>query len=366
MPKPTQTDIKASGDTLHGRGSSISPPNRFDKVIAVPDFEHDAIAEEDGRNRPETRFLADTSRSVVSENDSPDIPFRYSLNPYRGCEHGCSYCYARTSHEYLGHNAGIDFETLIYVKQKAPQLFRLWLARPKYEPAVVAFSGVTDCYQPAERHFQLTRQCLEVAAVAGQPISIVTKNALVLRDIDILRKLATRRLVHVTLSVTSLDPELARSMEPRTSTPKARLRAIEQLSAAGIPVRVSVAPVIPGLNDSELPAILMASSEAGAIHASLTMLRLPGSVLPVFRDWLARHRPNQTSKVEARIRDMRGGRWNESRFGDRLRGLGLRAEQIQATFQLFSKRYGLTNTMPAYDLSVFRPPVVPGGQKTLF
>jgi len=358
-------DVRDS-ETLHGRGASIALQNRFERVLSVPDLEHFEGGDEPPTGKPKTQFLVDSSRSVVSENDSPDIPFRYSLNPYRGCEHGCSYCYARPSHEYLGHNAGIDFETKIYVKPEAPHLFREWLARPKYDPEVVAFSGVTDCYQPAERHFRLTRQCLEIARDAGQPVSIVTKNALVTRDLEVVGEMADRGLIHVSMSVTSLSPELARSMEPRTSAPAARLRAIKQLSDRGVPVRVCVAPLIPGLNDSEAPAILEAAAEVGAVHATFTMVRLPGAVQPVFRDWLQRHRPNEAAKVEGQIQSMRGGRWNDSRFGDRLRGEGLRAEQIAATFRMFAKRYSLDRTMPGYNLADFRPPVLPGGQKTLF
>ncbi|QDT66064.1 PA0069 family radical SAM protein [Calycomorphotria hydatis] len=351
-----------------GRGSAIRPHNRFDKITQHEDWEHIADDEEYllQLGRPKTEFLTDTSRTIVSENNSPDIPFRYSINPYRGCEHGCSYCYARPYHEYLGHDAGLDFETKIYVKYQAPELFRDWLARKNYEPEVIAMSGVTDCFQPCERKFQLTRQCLAVAEECGQPISIVTKNALVCRDLDLLASMAEKNLIHVAISLTTLDDQLARGMEPRTSSPQARLRAIRELTAAGVPTRVMVAPVIPGLNDPEIPALLEAASEAGAIHAAMTVLRLPLSVLPVFREWLHREHPNAAGKVEDLIQIARGGRWNDSRFGERMRGEGNRIAQIQQTFHVFARRYQLDGLLPPYDFSNFKPPLRPGDQQVLF
>ena len=249
-----------------GRGSHVNPPNRFGLPLYQPDFEQ-LEGDEDALERlrrPPTEFLPDKARSVVSENHSPDIPFRYSLNPYRGCEHGCSYCYSRPYHEYLGFSAGLEFETKIVVKEDAPELFRDFLAHDRWRPESITLSGVTDCYQPAERRFLLTRRCLEVAVEARQPLTIITKNALVLRDLDLLRDLAADNLIHVLLSVTTLDAVLARSMEPRTSTPEARLRAVRTLTEAGVPAMVLVAPVIPGLNDSEIPAVLAAAKEAGA------------------------------------------------------------------------------------------------------
>jgi DNA repair photolyase len=264
-----------------GRGSHLNPPNRF----LTTRVELDLVDEEEGSS-PQTMFQSDHARSVVTENNSPDIPFRYSLNPYRGCEHGCNYCYARPTHEYLGLNAGLDFETKILVKHDAPALFRDFLARDCWVPESITLSGVTDCYQPCERRFRRTRACLEVAAEARQPISIITKNALVLRDLDLLRDLAANRAVRVLVSVTTLDAGLARVMEPRTSTPAARLRAVRTLADAGVPVGVLVAPIIPGLNDSEIPAVLAAVKEAGATAAYYQLLRLPLTVAPVFRDWL--------------------------------------------------------------------------------
>lgn len=350
-----------------GRGSSLELPNRFDRIGR--EIEWDQLADDPEflaeRARPATQFFADQSQSIVSENDSPDIPFRYSVNPYRGCEHGCAYCYARPTHEYLGHNAGIDFETRIFVKQRAPELLREWLSRPKYQPEQIMFSGVTDCYQPAERHFQLTRACLAVASQFGQPISIVTKNALVCRDLDLLEPLAARGLAHVSLSITTLDAELARRLEPRTSTPAARLRAIRELSAAGVPVRVMLAPLIPGLNDQEIPALLAAVREQGATDARYTMLRLPLAVEPVFREWLAREQPLRQSRVEGLIQQVRGGQWNRSEFGERMRGTGPIAEQLRALFRLMRQRYGFAD-LPPLVTNQFAVPIRPGQQRTLF
>ncbi|MCG8450435.1 MAG: PA0069 family radical SAM protein, partial [Pirellulales bacterium] len=276
------------------------------------------------------------------------------------------YCYARPTHEYFGLSAGIDFETKVFVKQRAPELFRDWLARPAWRPAPVAFSGVTDCYQPAERRFRLTRGCLEVAAECRQPIAIVTKNALVARDLDLLRTMARGNTVRVALSITTLDEKLARVMEPRTSSPQARLRTIEQLSTAGVSTIVMIAPVIPALNDSEIPAILRAARDAGAQGAAYVLLRLPTTVGEVFFDWLQRQLPNQAEKIRSRIRATRGGRINSARFGERMRGTGAIAEQIHDTFQFFAKRYGLTKKLPPLDVSQFQPPRATSGQQWLF
>jgi DNA repair photolyase len=351
-----------------GRGSQLNPPNRFGLPVYEPDLEH---VERDveylaGLENPRTEYLPDTSRSVVTKNDSPDIGFNFSINPYRGCMHGCAYCYARPYHEYLGLNAGLDFETKVFVKENAPELFREFLSREAWVPEVVVLSGITDCYQPVERRLRLTRGILEVAVEARQPMGIVTKNALVTRDLDLLHDLASQDLVHVSMSVTTLDATLARSLEPRTSTPAARLRAVSELSAAGVPVRVLVAPIIPGLNDSEIPAILEAAKQAGAWHAGYTLLRLPLTVAPVFREWAERERPEQWERIESRIRSMRGGKLNDSQFGRRMRGSGEMAEQLRSMFHLFRKRYGLERELPPYDCTRFRPPLPRKGQLRLF
>ena len=349
-------------------GSKIDPPNRFERIHGVPDGEHLEWDTEylDERQDRRIEYIADSSKSIVSENNSPDIPFRFSLNPYRGCIHSCSYCYARPSHELLGFNAGLDFETRIVVKHEAPKLFRDFLARDSWKPEPITFSGVTDCFQPAEREFRLTRQCLEVAQEANQPVSIVTKNALVLRDLEILKDLAARNLVHVFLSVTTLDPQLARDMEPRTSIPSAKLRAIRTLAEAGVPVGVMVAPIIPGLNDSEVPSILEAAKNAGAMAAGYVLLRLPLTVEPVFKEWLERTQPLKAERVLGRVRETRGGKLNNSSWGERMTGTGEIANQIKKMFRLFKQQHGLAGKLPAQDCDQFRPPVPSSGQRRLF
>lgn len=352
----------------HGRGSAINPPNRFTSNHSIPDyadFENAPEFVEELRRVP-TQFLDDNSKSVVSENDSPDVQFRYSVNPYRGCEHGCSYCYARPYHEYLGLNAGVDFESKIFVKHNAAALLRDWLARDGWIPDQISFSGVTDCYQPCERKFELTRQCLEVCLEARQPISIITKNALVARDIDLLAQLASFQCAQVNISLTTLDAKLGRRLEPRTSSPEARLRAIRDLSAAGIPVRVMTSPVIPGLNDSELPSLLEAAAKAGASHAVFTMLRLPLAVKPVFLEWLEREEPLKFDRVVGLIQSVRGGELNSSKFGERMRGTGPIADQIKQTFRLFARKHGLSNPLPALSTAQFLRPQPASGQLRLF
>lgn len=360
------SDTNLSGPK--GRGSWIGPKNRFEQRHTAEDLEHVAGDDEffEDRRSVKTVYLNDDTKSIVSENNSPDIPFRYSVNPYRGCAHGCSYCYARPTHEYLGMNAGLDFESKILVKHRAPALLCDWLARPKYQPEIIVFSGVTDCYQPAEREFRLTRRCLEVALEARQPVGIITKNALVTRDMDLLRELAARNLVSVSLSVTTLDSQLAREMEPRTSSPPARLRAISELRDAGVPISVMVAPIIPGLNDIEIPRILEAASVAGAMTASYTMLRLPLTVRDVFLEWLERTQPDASSRVASRIKAVREGELSDSQFGKRMRGEGVMADQIEQTFRVFAKKYCLQGERPVLDTSHFNPPRSSSGQLHLF
>ncbi len=353
---------------VKGRGTGLAPQNRFVPIAVVPDFEHfeHDFDELLGDRKVPTQFLVDASQSIISENSSPDVPFRFSLNPYRGCEHGCAYCYARPYHEYLGLNAGVDFESKILVKEQAPRLFREFLCRKTWKPELITFSGVTDCYQPAERRFRLTRGCLEVAWEARQPIGLITKNALIVRDLDLLRQMAAENLVEASISLTTLNRELARELEPRTSSPEARLKAIEQLTAAGVPVRVMTAPVIPGLNDSELPALLAAAAKAGAKSAGYVLLRLPLAVEPVFRDWIARFRPSHAPRIETLIRQTRDGAWNQSHFGSRMRGTGELADQIAKTFRVFSRKNGLEAKPPTLDYTKFRPPRDARGQLRLF
>lgn len=351
-----------------GRGTGLSPANRFEKIHSEADWEHVAGDEEfhDSRLAIATEYLADDSQSIVSENDSPDLFFRYSLNPYRGCIHGCSYCYARPTHEYLGMNAGIDFESRILVKKKAPELFREWLARPNWQPEPIMLSGVTDCYQPAEREFRLTRGCLEVAHEARQPLWMITKNALVARDLDVLAEMAKWRGIAVAISVTTLDRDLACHMEPRTSSIHARLRTISELAAAGIPTAVMMGPVIPGLTDHEIPAVLKAAADAGATSAGYNMLRLPLAVEPIFLDWLERTIPEKKDRVLSRIRSVRDGKTSSSRWGERMRGTGEIAAQIKQTFQLFATKYKLTDRGHSLNTAEFRPPLPKSGQKWLF
>lgn len=349
-----------------GRGAQSRPANRFERVHFDSTELVDEAASSASSGKLATQYMPDHSQSIVSENQSPDISFRYSVNPYRGCAHGCSYCYARPTHEYLGFDAGLDFETKILVKHDAPQLFRKWLTRPAWHCEPVMFSGVTDCYQPAEEEFRLTRACLEVALEAHQPISIVTKNARVMRDLDLLSAMAARRLVHVAISVTSLDQSLTRVMEPRTSSPRARLEAMAALAKAGIPTQVMVAPIIPGLNDHEVPAILKEAAEHGAAYASFVVLRLPQTVQPVFVDWLQTFFPDRVSRVLGRQASVRDGKLNDSTFGQRMRGTGAIAEQIGLTFRVFAERYDLRRKPQPLDCDQFHPPRLPGGQMRLF
>ncbi len=345
---------------VRGRGAGSNPPNRFTKRSVVPDAE----APDPEEPLPRTQFLKDTARTIIARNDSPDIGFETSINPYRGCEHGCVYCYARPFHEYLGFSPGIDFETKILVKEDAPALLREELSAATWKPQTIALSGVTDCYQPAERKFRLTRGCLEVLAEFRNPAIIITKNHLVTRDVDLLSELARHRAAAVVVSITTLDVDLARTMEPRTSTPARRLAAIEALSAAGVPVGVNVAPIIPGLTDAEVPAILKAAAAAGAAFAGHTVLRLPYAVKEIFEKWLEDHFPDRKKKVLHRVQDVRGGALNDPRFGSRMSGEGIYAEQISALFELSRKKAGLTEDSPELSAAAFRVP--PGPQLTLF
>ncbi len=350
------------------RGARGSPPNRFERVQVVADLEQlETGGEQTAESRAlPTTFLPNDTQSLLTRNDSPDVGFRWSINPYRGCEHGCAYCYARPGHEYLGLNAGLDFETKILVKHDAPQRLREELAQPAWRGETIFLSGVTDCYQPAERRFRLTRGCLEVLLEARQACGIVTKNVLVLRDLDLLAALAEKRLVHVFLSVTTLDENLARTLEPRTATATAKLRAVRRLSEAGIPVGVLVAPIIPGLTDCEIPSILAAVREASAQSAGYVLLRLPLAVRPLFSDWLARNLPLKAERVEALIRSTRGGQMYQSQFGSRMRGAGPYADGIGQTFKVFAHKYGLDAKLPPLDESQFRPPRPALGQLRLF
>lgn len=352
--------VSARPKPVRGRGAVTNPPCRFALISRERDAEGDPEADPD----PRTRFLRDDTQSIITRNDSPDIPFAASLNPYRGCEHGCSYCYARITHEYLGFSAGLDFETRILVKERAPELLRRELSSRRWTPQTLSMSGVTDCYQPIERRLELTRRCLAVLAGCRNPVSIVTKNLLVTRDLDLLRELAAHRAVMVHLSINSLDADLARRLEPRASTPRQRLAAVATLAQAGVPVGVMVAPVIPGLNDHEIPAVLQAAKAAGAGWAGLEIVRLPLTVAPLFEAWLEANAPVRRDKVLHRLRAIRGGKLNDPRFGFRLRGEGIFAQQIWRMFQVALRKAGLGESGPELSVAAFRRP--PGPQPELF
>jgi DNA repair photolyase len=337
---------------LPKRGATINPANRFEKMEVSIDEE--LKLEE---LNPQTLYLRDGTRTIISYTVSPDIGFGASINPYRGCEHGCSYCYARPYHEYLGFSAGVDFETRIMVKASAPELLRNELSSPKWRPQPLAMSGVTDCYQPIERKLQISRRCLEVLAEFRNPVTILTKNYLVTRDADILRELASVEAAYVNLSITTLDSALARRLEPRASLPRHRLEAIERLSSEGIPVGVMVAPVIPGLNDREIPAILRAARQAGAGRAGYSLLRLPHGVKEIFSAWLGEHLPEARAKILGRIRGVREGNLNDSRFGTRMRGEGAEAESIRRLFELSVSRERFSTVAAQLSTAAFRNPV---------
>ncbi|MCK6489207.1 MAG: PA0069 family radical SAM protein [Planctomycetes bacterium] len=340
------------------RGSTSNPGNRFERLVHTWDQDLDPAAEPD----PRTVFIDDRSRSVLTRNTSPDVPFAVGLNPYRGCEHGCSYCYARPYHEYLGMSAGLDFETRILVKHDAPLLLRSELAAPGWQPQAIGMSGATDCYQPVERRLGLTRACLEVLAEFRNPLRLITKNALVARDADLLGDLARHRAVSVAISITSLDQDLALSLEPRASVPAARLQALRRLADAGVPVGVMVAPVIPGLNDHEIPAILAAAAAHGAGHAGYQLVRLPHGVEELFAAWLERHRPAERAKVMARIRAVHGGGCDSPVFGQRNTGAGgEHAQMLIDLFRIAARKAGLALDWPEPSAADFR---VPGPRQT--
>lgn len=356
-------DYPVGMDAPKGRGTGLNPANRFEE-IAYEWEESTDPAEKPART---TRFFRDNTRSLLVKNDSPDIPFTWSLNPYRGCEHGCVYCYARPYHEYLGLSSGLDFESMIFVKEDAPKLLEAELAKPSWEPDWIALGGVTDVYQPVERKLEITRRCLKVLADARHPCGLVTKNRLVARDVDVFQELAKYECVRVFVSLTSLDPELARVMEPRASAPADRLEAIRTLARAGIPVGVMTAPMILGLNDHEMPKLLEAAAGAGATRAGYVPLRLPYQLGALFEDWLARHYPDRKEKVLNQIRAVRGGKLNDPRFGARFRGEGIFAEHLQKLFAIACRKLGLNRESrvgPGRATEHFRRPLA-GGQLRL-
>ncbi|MEA3186304.1 MAG: hypothetical protein QOD99_134 [Chthoniobacter sp.] len=342
-----------------GRGAGFNPKNRFEQLeyVSEPDeYDPDAPPRR-------TQFLRDNSQTIISHNNSPDVGFEVSLNPYRGCEHGCAYCFARPTHEYLGFSAGLDFESKIVVKENAPELLRAELSKKSWQPQTLVMSGVTDCYQPIERKLEITRRCIAVLAEFRNPLAIITKNHLVTRDIDLLGELAKYHAVAVNVSITSLDRELAKILEPRASPPSRRIAAVEELTAAGIPVRVMMAPCIPGLNDHEMIELFATVARAGASSAAIVPIRLPWAVAPIFSNWLDRHFPDRKEKILGRVRDMRGGKLNDSRFGSRMRGEGFYAEQMRALYEVAHRKAGFKNAEIKLSTASFR---VPTDQLSLF
>ena len=347
------TDGEATDPRRHrGRGVGLNTANRFTELAVELDLAE--VTDDDLRTR--TRYLDDTSRSVISTNDSPDIGFDTSINPYRGCEHGCSYCYARPTHEYLGLSAGLDFERVILVKRNAPRLLRDKLERSAWQPRTLMLSGITDPYQPVESRLGLTRALLEVLSRYRNPVSLITKNALVTRDVDILAAMAGWNGCRVTLSITTLDEALRARLEPRTSTIANRLEAIRRLHAAGVPVGVNMAPIIPGLTDHEISAVIQAAAEAGAGHANFTVVRLPHAVAPLFEEWLETNAPLRKKRVLNRIREAHGGRLSGVEFGKRLRGAGVHAEQIGRLFRLTRRRFGIPEELAKLNTDEFWRP----------
>ena len=346
------TNPSAPHSAIPGRGAASNPPNRFERLHLEPDPD----CPPDERPHPRTEFFFDGTESLLTKNESPDIPFSWGMNVYRGCEHGCAYCYARPFHEYLGWSSGLDFETKILVKLRAPELLRRELSSPRWVPQSISMSGVTDCYQPAERHFRLTRQCLEVFAELRHPVGIVTKNFLVTRDRDLLAELARWSCIAVFVTVTTLDAELAGKLEPRAARPEHRLRAIRALADAGVPVGAMVAPIIPGLTDHEVPAILDAVAAAGATRAGYVVLRLPFAVKDIFSTWLDTHLPTKKARVLSRVRSMRGGKLYTAEWGNRMKGEGIFAEQIHDLFATAARRAGLNREPPHVSYDHFRRP----------
>lgn len=335
-----------------GRGSQVQTENRFRETRVVT--EHVEGLDEPLIVSPKTEVRIEHSKTIVNRIKSPDLGFSFSLNPYQGCEHGCSYCYARNTHEYFGLSAGLDFETKLMAKPDAPKLLEKQLLHPNWIPTAISLSGNTDCYQPIEREMGITRNLLKVFARYQNPVGLITKNSLILRDLDILKELAQDNLVHVYISITTLDEKLRGKMEPRTASATKRLKTIEILSNAGVPVAVMNAPIIPGLNDHEIPSILNAAAEHGALTAGMTVLRLNGRVGEIFEDWLKKNYPDRHTKVMHQIAQLHGGSVSDSEFGRRMKGEGVLAEMIQKLFKQAKKKYFKSTGMPELNLSNFR------------
>ncbi len=363
-PEMPFADKVVDAERRRGRGAVTNHTGRFEAAKAEAfDDGWESLAE---LSAFKTQVFEDSAKSIIARNDSPDISFDRSINPYRGCEHGCIYCYARPTHCYLGHSAGLDFETKLYAKSDAAKLLEQELAHPRYKPDTIALGANTDPYQPIERERRITHGVLEVLARANHPVGIVTKSALVMRDIDILAPMAEKGLARVAMSITSLDRHVARVMEPRAATPSRRLEAVRQLAAAGIPVTVMVAPVIPSLTDHEIEGILTAARDAGATSAGYVLLRLPLEIKELFREWLAEHFPDRAGRVINLLRSMHGGADYNAEFGHRQRGSGPYADQIAMRFRLARNRLGLDVERIPLRTDLFKAPVLRGQQFGLF
>jgi len=350
--------------THRGRGATLNPSGRFEKQTRhVVD---DGWQTLDELPPLKTKVQIENPKTIISKNDSPDIPFERSINPFRGCEHGCIYCFARPTHSYMGLSAGIDFETNLYAKPNAAKLLEKELTKKNYKPSTIALGTNTDPYQPIEKQWRITREILETLEATDHPVTIVTKSSLVLRDKKLLARMASKGLAKVAISVTTLDPKLARTMEPRASTPGLRLKTLKELSQAGIPVSVMVAPVIPALNDHEIERILDNAAAAGATQAGYVLLRLPHEVSPLFREWLLTHYPDRYRHVMNLMRSMRGGKDYDAQYGMRLRGDGPYAWQIKRRFEIACKKHNLNQRTTRLRKNLFNPPSTIGDQLSLF
>jgi len=348
-------------DVFKGRGSRISPKNPYLKREEVI-LHEEGIDEEKYLDKPVTKFFTENSVNALSKNDSPDLPLDYSVNPYQGCEHGCIYCYARNSHQYWGFDAGLGFETNIVVKHNIVEVLKKQFQKKNYQPKPIMLSGNTDCYQPAEKRFGLTRKILELCLQLGHPVSIITKNSLIHRDEDLIAKLAEKQLVHVYFSINHLDNELKATLEPRTATASKKLAIMEQFSVAGIPCGLMVAPIIPGLNSQDIPKIIELAAGAGALRAGYTVVRLNGTIKEIFQDWIRLNYPDRAEKVLHQIEELHGGKVNDTEWGRRITGKGPIAEMIQQVFKVAVAKHMKGRGMPEYNLSEF----MPIGQTKLF
>lgn len=349
-------------DFIKGRGAQLNSRNPYLKNEYVT--EHIEGLDEEMISNSKTEFFYENPKKIINKVTSPDLHLMFSMNPYQGCEHGCIYCYARNSHQYWGYSAGLDFERKIIIKKNAPLLLEKALENPKWESMPIMLSGNTDCYQPIERKLKITRQMLQVLLNFKNPVGIITKNSLILRDLDLLKELAKLNLVHVSVSITSLTESLRQQLEPRTATSMQRMKVVETLSNNGIPVNIMVAPIIPSLNSHEIPEIIKQAAERGALSAAYTIVRLNGSIKEIFEDWIKKAYPDRANKVLHQIAECHGGKVNDSRFGTRMRGEGQTAEIIRDLFNGAKKKYMGTLIFPEYNLQIFKRP--DKGQLSLF